>query len=228
MAIIAISRDNLTETLDIVRIISTDSLATVTATGYLTAQAANIAALNKGTWNWLSQDEILINYGATQNADGTVSGGTNAFFQVSSDFTSLIPTNTLTASVTLTAAQVLAAYGTPQLLVPAPGAGRVVVPNFCTLYTNVGTVFGGGGVGIVQWDNTVHGAGTNALAATFPSAEITAASSQIYSLNGNTGNAITGVTNKGLYFSNQTGAFTGGANSTLTFNLEYITIVATV
>jgi len=225
MSIIAISRDTLTETVDIVRIIATDSLAVINADGYLTSQILNIQALNNGVWDWRSSDEVLINYGATQNADGTITGGTNKFYQVSADFTSLVPSSLVsTAAVTLTAAQVLAAYATPQLLVAAPGAGKILVPTFNSLYTKVGTVFAGGGVGVVQWGATVHGAGTNALAATIPAAEITAAASQIYSLNGNTANALTGITNTGLYFSNQTAAFTGGANSTLTFNLSYLTI----
>lgn len=135
-----------------------------------------------------------------------------------------------TVSATLTQAQILGAYAAPALLVAAPGAGKVLVPKWATIYTNFQTAaFAGGGVAIVQYDTTVHGAGTNALAATIPAAEITAAASQIYNLAGSTAAALTGITNKGLYFSNATGAFTGGnAASTVVITLNYMTLAATV
>ncbi len=84
---------------------------------------------------------------------------------------------------------------------------------------------------MLQYDSTVHGAGTVALSATTPAVEITAAASQIYSqlgLGSIATTVLTGVTNKGIYFSNQTGAFTGGAGSTITFTIQYLTLTATV
>jgi hypothetical protein len=131
---------------------------------------------------------------------------------------------------TLNQAAVQGSYATPTQLVATPGANKVLVPIWATVYTNFQTAaFANGGVGIVQYGNTAHGAGTNALAATIPAAEITAAASQIYNLAGNSANALTAVTNLGLFWSNQTGAFTAGnAASTVVITILYYTITATV
>lgn len=208
----------------IVRITSTDDYATISASGYITSQAANIQLANNGAFEWLLSDVALVWY---QNDFGV---GAWAFFSISSDFTSLSALSPSAASIiTLSAAQVLAAYAIPQLLVAAPGAGQTILVNNAKVITEVSTQFGGGGVGIVQYGNTVHGAGTDALSATIPSAEITASASQIYTMTGYVATTVsTGITNKGLYFSNQTGAFTGGAGSTLSFALQYIVVPALV
>jgi hypothetical protein len=133
------------------------------------------------------------------------------------------------ASVTLTAAQVLAAYATPQLIVPTPGTGRGLIVTAANVVTQVSTVFAGGGAAILEYGAVVNGAGPNALSATIPAAQITAASSQVYSMAPFAATTVTAtsvVTNKGLYFSNATGAFTGGAGSTITINVDYMNIAA--
>lgn len=229
MAIVAASRDTLTETVDIVRLISTDSLAVVQAAGYLTSQIANLEALNNGIWNWHTSDEVLINYGAIQDSNGNYIDGTNKFYQVTPDFTSLMSSSLIqTFSTTLTAAQVNVAYTTPQLLAAAPGAGLILVPTYATMVTNFAVAFTGGGAATVQWGTTAAGAGTNSLSATIPAAEITAAASQIYSLPGHTAAALTGITNEGLYFSNATQVFAGGAGSSLSFNISCLLVAGTV
>lgn len=137
---------------------------------------------------------------------------------------------TLTTTVTLNQAAIQAAYATPFQLIAAPGAGKAIMVLNAVIYTNFQTsAFTAGGVAIVQYAATVHGAGTNALSATIPAAEITAASSQIYSLNQATATLLTGITNAGIFFSNQTQAFTGGsASSTVVITLSYSVITATV
>lgn len=137
--------------------------------------------------------------------------------------------NVLSASVTLNQAAVQAAYATPFQIVAA-SANKVIVPVYASIYTNFQTsAFSSGGVAILQYDSTAHGAGTNSLAATIPAVEITAASSQIYNLGGSTASVLTGVTNKGLFFSNATGAFAGGsASSTVVITVSYYLITATV
>lgn len=62
----------------IVRITTTDTLATVGATGYLTAQAVNIASVNSGAFEWVISDFVLV-----YASDGW------DFFSISPDFTSL-------------------------------------------------------------------------------------------------------------------------------------------
>ncbi len=61
MAITAISRDWGVDP-SIVRITTTDDLATITTTGYLTAQEDNIELLQNGSFEWLDTDFILIYY----------------------------------------------------------------------------------------------------------------------------------------------------------------------
>ena len=170
---------------------------------------------------------LMIGAGATPFVSGNVpvASGTHGLFADSGVALSSI--QPLTTTVTLSAANVLAAYATPQLIVAAPGAGKTIVVLNAQIATSVSTAFAGGGVGVLQYNNTIHGAGTNALSATTPSAEITAATTQIYSQLGIGSIAttvITGVGNKGLYFSNQTGAFTGGAGSTLTYVVNYVVV----
>jgi hypothetical protein len=61
MAITAITRDFANDP-NIVRIITTDNLATITTAGYLTAQQANIRLLNNGDFQWVATDYVLIAY----------------------------------------------------------------------------------------------------------------------------------------------------------------------
>lgn len=154
--------------------------------------------------------------------------GTAGLIQDAGIIAANIQINTVT--ITLNQAAVQGAFGVPFQIVATPGANKVIIPTEMTLYTNFQTsAFAGGGVAIIQYDNTIHGAGTNALAATIPAAEVTAAASQIYNLGPTSATVLTGITNKGIFFSNQTGAFTGGsASSTLVITLSYYVITATV
>lgn len=223
MAITSIKRDYGVSPC-IVRITTTDNYAAITASGYIDAQLANIQAANFGDFEWTLSDTVLCYY---QNASGV---GAWASFSISSDYSTLNPlSNVGTASVTLTAAQVLAAFATPQLIVPTPGVGRGLIVTAANVVTQVSTVFAGGGVAILEYGSVANGAGSNALSATIPAAQITAASSQVYSMAPFAATTVTAtsvVTNKGLYFSNATGAFTGGSGSTITINLSYMNIAA--
>lgn len=80
MAITGISRDTLTQTVNIVRITSSDNLAAVGTTGYILAQNANIEALNNGVFDWLVSDFVLV-----YASDGW------GFFSITSNFHSLTP-----------------------------------------------------------------------------------------------------------------------------------------
>jgi hypothetical protein len=90
MAIVKITRD-WGDNPSIVRIVTTDSLATVSATGYITSQAANIYAVNAGAFEWRTSDEVLVNAGGTLDNSNNVINGTNAFFQIAQGFASLTP-----------------------------------------------------------------------------------------------------------------------------------------
>ena len=212
-----------------VKIVTSDNLATVTAAGYL-----NNVSLEG--YNIFNTDIIDMWYGATGSQFGITSPGTLGIFTASivNGVITLVPwenpAQELIATITSTQAQIQGADVTPVQLVAAPGAGNAIIVTHATVYTNFQTTpFAGGGPAIVQYGNTAAGAGTDALAATIPAAEITAAASQLYSLNGNTGNALTAISNLGLFFSNQTAPFTGGsAASTVVITLSYFVVVATV
>lgn len=172
--------------------------------------------------------DFVIAPAALVNGNLVSANGTAGLVQDSGISAALV--GTFTVSVSLNQAAVQGAYDTPVQLIAAPGANKAIMVLNAAVYTNFQTsAFANGGVAIVQYDSTVHGAGTNALAATIPAAEITAAASQIYALNESTATALTGITNKGIFFSNQTGAFTGGsASSTVVVTLTYQIITATV
>jgi hypothetical protein len=135
-----------------------------------------------------------------------------------------------TISVTMTPAQVTGAYAAPVVLLAAAAGKAYIVLNAAIYTASTGnTPYAGGGVAIVQYAATVHGAGTDALGATIPAAEITAAASQIYNLSGLASATVsTGITNVGLYFSNATGPFTGGTGTNITITLQVMTLTATV
>lgn len=89
MAVTSISR-NFNTVPQIVNMLSTDTLVQVATAGYLTAQAANISVLNSGTWEWQPSDVVLVDA-----SDGI------AFFELSTDLTSLNPIQVGNGAVTL-------------------------------------------------------------------------------------------------------------------------------
>lgn len=90
MAITQISRDTLSEVIDIVRMVSSDTLATVAGSTYLTAQVGNLTALNNGVWNWLAGDVVLC-----YASDGA------AFFTLSADLSHMVQLPAGSGTVTL-------------------------------------------------------------------------------------------------------------------------------
>ena len=134
----------------------------------------------------------------------------------------------LNAIVTLTPAQVIAAYATPQVLIPAV-AGKVAVIHSANVYTasTGNTAFATGTAPIIQYGTTVHGAGTIATAAGFVTGDITAAASQVRTLLQAASSVLTGVTNTPICFSCAT-AYTAGTGTNVTFSLVYELLNASV
>ena len=129
-------------------------------------------------------------------------------------------------SVAVTAAEFNGMYAAPKLLIAAPGANNLIIVDQMELVmTYVSANYAAGGVVAAQYDNTVHGAGvlaTNSEAA----ADFQAAASTTFKFNGGVVLApFTTSVNKGLYLSNQTGAFTTG-DSTFVVKIHY-RIIAT-
>lgn len=132
-------------------------------------------------------------------------------------------------TVTVSAAEIIAMYTTPKLLVAAGGANTMHILNNALLEVDYGTAqFTGGGVVAIQYDSTANGAGTDA------SADLAAAT-----LNGYTADSVvmlagevpsvasSTTVNKGLYLSNETGVFANG-DSTVYVHLNYYTVTTTV
>ncbi len=132
----------------------------------------------------------------------------------------------LVASVAVTAAQFNGMYAAPKLLIAAPGANKlIVVDRMELIMTYVSANYAAGGVVAAQYDSTANGAGVKATN-TEAAADFQAAASTVFQFNGAVNIApFTTSVNKGLYLSNQTGAFTTG-DSTFVVKVHY-RIVAT-
>ena len=117
-----------------------------------------------------------------------------------------------TAVITMTAAQWNGMYAAPYLIVAAPGANNILTVGSVYIYEVFGTAqFAVGGTVALQYDSTVHGAGTLA-SATVANTVVNgwAASSGIRLAGALASAASTVFVNKGLYLSNDTAAFTTG------------------
>ena len=133
------------------------------------------------------------------------------------------------AIVTMTAAQVNAAYTTPFQIVAAPSASQAIIVLNAQVITEVSTAFTAGGVAQIQYGNTNHAGGTIATSATIATAEITAASSQIFTMApiaAATVLATASFKGLGLFFTNATQVFATGTGSTVTIAVQYVIIPA--
>jgi len=131
-------------------------------------------------------------------------------------------------SVTLNTAAVIAAYATPQILIPAV-AGKVAIVHSANVYTasTGNTAFATGVAPIIQYGTTVHGAGTIAVGTGLVTGDITAATSQVRTIGPAASAVYTGITDTAVTFSCTT-AYTGGTGTSVTFTLVYELITATV
>lgn len=120
------------------------------------------------------------------------------------------------AQVTLTAAQLIAMYTTPVVIVPAPASGiGIVVDYLAAQMKPTATQFTSGGVVTFQYGVTAHGAGTLVHGGSIPAAVINAGTGALTLLSPTAAaNGLTvptdGTTASGLYISNATGVFATG------------------
>jgi hypothetical protein len=117
--------------------------------------------------------------------------------------------------VSLTAANMIAMYTTPVVLLAAPGTGKVITINKVLFaITRTSTAFTGGGAAIIQYDSTANGGGTNACDSTLASTVITGSSGASYSTrNGAVISDSSAIANKGIYISNATAVFAAGTGT---------------
>jgi hypothetical protein len=201
-----------------VRIVSSDSLSAIGIPGYITAQYANIVAVNDGAFTWLPTDVVLVDA-----SDGF------AFFTISSDFTSL---NILTPRaqqvvINLTAAQIKGMYAAPVFILGAPAAGTVNLVTSANLNVIYGTTqYTAGGAIAVQYKNTVNGGGV-AATGTIAAATLNAVTANTVLLfPAATSIALVNATAQPLYLSNATQAFASGdSTAILTVNYQNLYVV---
>ncbi len=116
----------------------------------------------------------------------------------------------------LTAANLIAMYTTPVLVVPAVSNKAIVVDSVEFIMQGTATQFTGGGVVAVQYNSTANGAGTSVQATTFAASVVTGATATTYStrppasLSAVATASIKGV---GLYISNATAVFATGTGT---------------
>lgn len=129
----------------------------------------------------------------------------------------------LTVQVPISSAQILALFGTSVQLVPAPGAGNVIiVDSWTNKMVTTATQYANGGVVGVQYDSTVNGAGVLAVTGTLAAALVNAAAATAFQQFGPTAVAVGTVVpvNKGIFLSNATAAFITGTG-TMQVTLKY-------
>ena len=115
------------------------------------------------------------------------------------------------AAVTMSAAEFNGAYAAPHLLVAAGGADTLVVLESAQVLMTYGTTqFANGGVAHIQYDSTANGAGIIASSTQAAANFFDAASTALGFNQGIVKQPFTTCINKGLYFSNVTGAFDTG------------------
>jgi hypothetical protein len=126
--------------------------------------------------------------------------------------------------VSLTAANIIAMYTTPVVLLAAPGSGKsIAVTKLQFKITRSATAFTGGGAVIVQYDTTANGAGTQSLDSTLAATVVTGAAGTSYSWRNGAviSDSTATVVNKGLYISNDTAVFAAGTG-TATVDIWYV------
>lgn len=143
------------------------------------------------------------------------SGNTVVFTNMGTSAVPVWNSNQLEVTVALSAANLIAMYATPVVVVPAVTAKAIIVDSVDFVITRTSTAFTGGGVVAVQYDSTANGAGT-ATTATIAASVVTGAAGTTYTaripvvLSDVASASIAGI---GLYISNQTAAFAAGTGT---------------
>ncbi len=221
MGITAITRDWGNDP-SIVRMVTTDDYATITAPGYLFAQLPYIEQVNLGPFTWVNDDLILVNYAGNNFS---------SFFDRDPDTDTLTPANpgpavTTYLQVPITTTEFKAMYTTPKLILAAPGSNTLIVVDRAALVMTYNSVaYAVGGTVAFQYGNTAHGAGDYATGTMAAAAfNGTTASNNFIFEDATINSLFSASVNKGIYLSNDTAAFTTG-NSGFVAHLWYTTIL---
>lgn len=194
----------------IVRVVSNDSLGTITADGYLTAQATTINSLNFGAFQWSPTDYVLISY-----------LGGEGFFLPDLVNQTFIQQGVQTATVLVTSAQIKAMDASPVSIIAAPSSTSYIgISRIIGTYL-FGTVqyTGGGAIGLEAGavaalagparSNTLAGATFNGYTA-----------SEVFELTPTNSDTLAHYLGLGVYLSNNTAPFATG-DGTLLMSVNY-------
>jgi len=122
----------------------------------------------------------------------------------------------LRKKITLTAAQIIAMYTTPVLVVPAESNKAIFVDSVEFIMRGTATQFTGGGVVSVQYADTANGAGTSVQTTTLAASVVNDATAVVFSKRGPaslSAVATASILGIGLYVSNATGVFAAGTGT---------------
>ena len=177
--------------------IAYSKLATLTSGNILVGSAGNVAT------------SVALSGDATMSDTGAITLASNAV--TSSRMSPLLMKY---ASVSMSSAEFKGAYAAPKLLVAAGGADTLLVLESVQVLMTYGTTqYANGGVAHIQYDSTANGAGIIASSTQAAANFFDAASTALGFNQGVVKQPFTTAVNKGLYFSNVTGAFdTGDSN----------------
>lgn len=220
----------------------TDAVAVVAAANYFASQVYELAvkdiifirgsdafaAYEVATLDRAAGTITLASIGLT-NAIGTaniIDGSITTAKLANGAVTSLKLDDTLinVVRVRMTDADVQGMYAAPHELVPAPGVAtqKVLIHRIAAHENYAGVVFANGGAIGIQYDATVHGAGTQACQ--------TLAAATFIAFVADTNFAFTPVDttlpdattlNKSVCISNDTAAFTGGTGTVIDLDVYY-------
>jgi hypothetical protein len=205
MAILSIERD-WGPGVQIVRIVSNDTLAAMITPGYLTSQAAVILDLNKGAFQWDANDYVLISY-----------NGGKGFFTYNGTTLAFVEAGIVPYQQRVTSAQILGMNAAPVRLLPDLPVTMAYVLNriWCT-YDFVAAAYAAGGAISLRWGSTTNLASSTLAAATFNGF----VADNAFDLTPDGTDTIANIAGKGIFLSNDTAAFTTG-DGILTVNLNY-------
>lgn len=205
MAITAISRDWGVDP-QIVRIVTTDTLPTISTAGYFATQLDELNELQHGNFQFRATDYILISY----------SGGIG-FFVYNSTTGAFVEQSIIPYQQELTSAQILGMNAAPVRLLPdLPVTHAYVLNRIWCAYDFVAAQYAAGGAISLRWGATANLASSTLAAATFNGY----AADNAFDLTPDGTDTIANIAGMGIFISNDTAAFTTG-DGTLTVNLNY-------
>jgi hypothetical protein len=220
---------------NIVGIVTSANLATITTPGYLIDEDANIQALNNGEFEWEVEDMVEIYYADNQLGWFQRDALNSTFIELtfvadgSIDFPQLNPEVSQQAIVPITSAQIQGMYATPILLIPAKGLNTLIdIQEIIWVIPFQSAAYAAGGTIKAQYGNTASGAGPAASGSMLSSVLIGVTDSACLGMAGTETvlNAPqTACINGSVYLSNLTGPFTtGDSDATLYIRYRVINI----